>query len=72
MQDVTGIIDMNKYLDNTDEHVRLLCLHGRAMVLMYQATGDDKYWIRAEADLIRVKTIRECGFVRPVGCAIAS
>lgn len=67
MLDVTKTIKMDLSDPLVKEQVKLLCLHGRALVLMWQATKDNKYLKRARIDLARAKTLHNCGFVRPLG-----
>lgn len=67
--DETKVIDMSEYVKNYDyrtERWQTLCWHGRTMVMMWQATGDSKYLERAQADLVRAKSIKEVGFVQPI------
>ncbi len=49
--------------------VEFLCKHGRTMVMMYQASGDDKYLKQARLDLKRAKSIK-AGFMRPLGAIL--
>ncbi len=54
------------------EQASILLKHARTMCLMYEATGDDKYLSRARLDMMRAKSIIECGFIRPLGVLLAA
>jgi len=51
---------------------QMLCLHGRTMVMMFKATGNVKYLEIAKSNLRRAKSIKECGFVRPMGVLLTA
>lgn len=44
-----------------------LCYHGRTMIMMWKATGDKRYLQLAKSDLRLAKSIKEVGFIRPLG-----
>ena len=60
------------YTDEQNNHWRYYCKHGKTMIMMWKATGDKKYLQRAKLDLFKAKSIKECGFVRPLGCYLAA
>jgi len=74
VKDETNVIDMSNYMkanNNNDKWISL-CKHGRTMVMMYQATGEVSYLVRARADLANAKSIKECSFVRPLGILLTA
>lgn len=50
-------------------HIEHLCKHGRTMIMMYRASGDEKYLKQARLDLLRAKSIK-AGFMRPLGAIL--
>lgn len=64
--------DQSTVMLGTDEcttqiQIEMLCKHGRTMCMMYQATKDNKYLKQARLDLERAKSLKEVGFIRPLG-----
>lgn len=79
MQDVTKtvVISLTEFInkavepDQSKDHIRYLAMHGKTMLMMYEATKDEKYLKQARLDYHRAKSIQECGFVRPLGVLLA-
>lgn len=46
--------------------IQSLCKHARTMLMMFSATGDQKYVKQAKSDLDLARTIK-VGFMRPLG-----
>ena len=79
MKDVsTNIINMSQFLERTETtmlgtpeatcsiQINHLCKHARTMVMMYEATGDQRYLKQARLDLDLAQQIK-VGFIRPLG-----
>ena len=65
--EVTKTVTITKPLSGSDLVRRTnLALHGRSMILMYQATGEERYLQRARADYAMAQSI-QVGFERPLG-----
>lgn len=47
-------------------YVEYLCKHARTMLMMYKASGDNKYLKQARLNLDRAKSIK-VGFMFPLG-----
>ena len=56
----------------TKEHIRQYAMHGKTMLMMYEATKEERYLKQARLDYHRAKSLQECGFVRPLGCYLAA
>jgi hypothetical protein len=54
------------FIGISGSHIKFLCSHARTMLMMYRATGDQKYIERAKSDLDLARTIK-VGFMRPLG-----
>ena len=67
MQDTTNIINMSEYINNPE--IRMLAMHGKSMLLMYDATGEQRYLDRARQDYDKITSLRS-GFMRPIGAII--
>ena len=46
-----------------NEQVKQLAMHGKTMIMMYQATGEVKYLDRANADYHRAKSLLRSGSI---------
>ena len=69
----TEVINMSEFIkDEQTNQWEYLCMHGKTMIMMYHATLDLRYLQRAQSDLDQAKSIKECGFVRPIGCYLAA
>ena len=75
----TKVINMSEFIEaktskeaTNQIHIQMLCYHGRSMVLMWRATGETRYLDQARLDLLRAKSIQECGFVRPIGVLLTA
>lgn len=59
-------------VDDRSEQIRYMLAHARTMCMMYEATKDRKYLQRARVDILRAQSIKECGFIRPLGVLLAA
>ena len=81
--DTTKVIDLAEVLETTETtmlgtiectnkiQIDMLCRHARTMCLMFKATGERRYLDQARLDVLRAKSIKESGFVRPMGVLLA-
>jgi len=71
--DETVVVKMSDYkvYDYNRDHYEMYCMHGKTMLMMYGATGDVKYLKLARLDMMRAKSIKEVGFIRPLGVLLA-
>lgn len=61
-----------KFFKIMPEQADILLRHARVMCMMYQATGERRYLSIARVDMMRAKSIIECGFIRPLGVLLAA
>ena len=84
--DTTKVIDMQEFVESktgettmigTPEctiqlQVEHLAKHGKTMLMMYDATGEQRYLDQARLDYRQAKSLLNAGFVRPQGVLLAS
>ena len=65
----TTMIGTEECMNNV--HVQYLCKHARTMCMMYKATGESRYLTQARLSVRQAKSIKESGFIRPMGVLLA-
>ena len=54
-------------VSENDSHAEYYLAHSRTMIMMFEATGEERYLDRSLASFMTAQSLLRGGFVRPLG-----